>query len=846
MIARQRQIDKLSLSGNTLYFVLLTIIAVLFVVFSTFSRAFFSIATIMNIARQSAGLALVSIGMMFIVLSRGIDLSVGGVVAVSGAVAATFVQMFAAHSVMGGAAGIVLTLATAVLLGLFNGFAVGYFGISPFIVTLAMSFLTRGLTLTLTNSQSINIRNEVYNFIGQRNIGIVPVSLLVVILAFALSWFILAHTTFGRQLYALGDNPVAARASGIDVRRHTVLVYGLAGFFIGMGAIILTGRTMSAQAMAGIGMEFRAITAVVIGGTSLLGGQGKLRGTALGLVLTAMIFTGLSMMNIKPGYIDLINGLLIIGAVVSNSIFVDGGIKPLLELGFKKPIGAVEETNEMTGTFTTLTLRSISKTFPGVVALDDVSLDITRGKVHVLCGENGAGKSTLIKVLSGVYTKDGGEILLDGKPVTIASPKDSERIGISVIYQEPTNIPVLSVSQNVNLGKEIVNKSGFLLDNSKMARKTEELLGRFNLNLDTSRKIDNCTIGAQQMVEISKAFASNAWIIVMDEPTSAISETDKNILFTIIRELKALNIAIVYITHRMSEIFEIADEISVLRDGKLVTNGSVKEYDESTIIRYMVGRELSDIFTREKRYGGEVMLEVDNLEKRGVFEPISFRVKRGEVLGFCGLTGAGRTEIMRCLFGLDKPDGGEIRLEGKRLDIRKPKDAIDSGIVLVSEDRRREGIVPYMTIRENISLPALPVISTAGVIQHQLDFGIARRFIELLSIRTPSTEQLIRNLSGGNQQKACLAKWLNLEPRLIILDEPTRGIDVGAKEEVHKLIDKLCSQGMAIILISSEMPEILGASDRIIVLYEGRVSGEFEVTSALDQETLMKSAAGIG
>ena len=502
--------------------------------------------------------------------------------------------------------------------------------------------------------------------------------------------------------------------------------------------------------------------------------------------------------------------------------------------------------NDMKADITPLIqVKNCTMEFPGVKALDNVSIDIKRGTVHALCGENGAGKSTLMKILSGVYSKDEGEILIDGNLVSIGSPVDAQKLGISIIYQELANIPELSVYNNVNLGKELTLKGNFLLNTSKMIKSTKDLLNKFGLNINVIQKIDKLTIGQQQMVEIAKAYASNSWVIIMDEPTSAISEDDKDKLFKMIRELKDKNVAIVYISHRMSEIFEIADEITILRDGQHVISAPIKEFDENKVIMGMVGRDIKDVFKREKSEKGSIVFEVKNLYRKNIFEPISFEVKMGEVLGFSGLIGAGRTEIMRCIFGLDRYDGGEIFLNGKKIVIKSPSDAIEVGILLVSEDRRREGIIPNMIIRENITLASLPYINKFGWIDRKKDYDIANEYIEKLKIKTPTAEQLVSNLSGGNQQKVCLAKWLNLSPKIIIMDEPTRGIDIGAKAEIHKLIESLTRQGIAIIMISSEMPEIMGVSDRIIVLHEGKVTGQFVCDDTLTQAQLMKSAAGI-
>ncbi|MCI8493335.1 ATP-binding cassette domain-containing protein [Anaerotruncus sp.] len=845
-----------AMNGETFrYMTIAAMIAVLFVLFSFVSKGFLSFNTVMNLFRQAASNALAAIAMTMIMLTGGIDLSVGSVVAFSGAAGALAMQAAGGSTLFAGIAGIAATVAAATGFGLINGYAAGYLKIAPFIVTLATMSLARGLTLTVTHSSRVIVDNSLYNFVSQTDLfGKIPVSLLLVAAAYIAAYLLLTRTAFGRRTYAIGGNPVASRASGIDVEKHTLCVYIAAGVFIALSTIVIVGRARSAQPMAGVGMEFNVITAVVIGGTSLMGGQGNLKGTLLGVVLTSVIFTGLSMLDLSPFVNYMVQGSLILLAVLGNRIVAAKAQKSALRHAAGQSGGAEPQTGKKARGLDeilaaneqdVLELRHIVKVFPGVRALDDVSLTIKRGTIHALCGENGAGKSTLMKILSGVYTKDEGEILINGAPAQIRSPADSERIGISVIYQELANIPELNVSQNVNLGKELSNSTRVLLDIKRMEQKTRSLLDRFQLQVGVRQKIDQLTVGQQQMIEIAKAFGSNAWIVVMDEPTSAITEADKENLFKIIRELKENNIAVVYISHRMSEIFEIADEITILRDGRQVITGPVSEFDENKVIRHMVGRELNDIFTREKGAPGEEVLRVENLSRKGAFEPISFSVRAGEVLGFSGLMGAGRTEIMRCIFGLDRPDSGAIYLSGQKLEVRCPLDAIKAGIAMVSEDRRREGIVPHMTVRENTTLAALPWISRFGWIDTKKDLSIAQEYIDSLNVKTPSTEQLIMNLSGGNQQKVCLAKWLNRNPKVVILDEPTRGIDVGAKAEIHRLIDRLTKQGIAVIMISSELPEIIGACDRIVVLYEGRMMKEYRSDSRVTQEQIMKSAAGL-
>lgn len=839
--------EKTKFNKNTRYLILTGIIVLLIAVFSIISPTFFTLNTFMNIIRQNVSLALLALGTTFIIMLAGTDLSAGSNVAFAGACGALAIQAMGGDGVAAALVGIVVTILAGTLVGAVNGFMVGKLNINPFMATLAMMSLARGMTLFLTNSRRVVVENDIYNWFGQEDVfGVVPASLVLLAVVFIVAHLVLTKTTYGRTTYAVGGNPVAARASGIKAQWHTMKVFMYAGAFAGLSAIVTVGRATSAQPLAGVGMEFDAITAAVIGGTSLAGGVGSLVGTLLGTLIIGIIFTGLGMVQISAYYTYVVKGLLIILAVYMDQVANRGRVKKMKAMHAEKvEAGSLHKVMEMVKKPgpKTLELRNIYKSFPGVKALQDVSFTIKSGSVHALVGENGAGKSTLMKILSGVYTKDDGEILVDGVPVNIKSPVDSQKIGISVIYQEFALVPELNVTQNIFMGKEL--KKGFLLNAKQMGSKAKALLERFKLNIGIQRRVTDCTVGQQQMIEIAKAVGSDAWVVVMDEPTSAITEAEKERLFEIIQELKAQNIAVVYISHRMPEIFEIADEVTVLRDGQHVMTAPVSEVSEGDLIKSMVGRELTDVFNRDKFEPGKVVLEVKNLERKGVFEPISFTVREGEVLGLSGLMGAGRTEIARCIFGLDKPDGGQIYLNGEKLSIHQPLDAIKAGIGYVSEDRRREGIVPLMSVRENITLALLPWINKAGWIDAAKDREVAAEYIERLNIKTPSPEQQIGNLSGGNQQKGCLGKWLSCQPKLIIMDEPTRGIDVGAKAEIHKLIEQLCKEKMAVIMISSELPEILGSSDRIMVLYEGKLTATYDSVEGLDQETIMTAAAGI-
>ncbi len=849
---------KTSLQKNIRYWILIAMCVILFVLFSVMSDSFLSIGTMMNILRQNAVYCIASLGMLLAMLTGGLDLSIGTTGALATILAAMFLRDTQLAAVPAAAVAFLIIIVTGVVVGALNGALIGYLNISPFMTTLAMQFITSGAAMAISANNRIIVENKIVAWIGAANIkfqlanGVMklPVSLILVIVSIAAVYILIRCTKLGRNIYAVGGNRTAARCSGINANLIIFVTYVICAVLMCIAATVWIGRTSAATPSAGAGVEFTVLTCVIIGGCSLAGGVGTIGGTLLGVLLMALINSGLAMVN-TPVY----STYWIQGGLILISVFAD------MQFGHQR-VHHVKDAHRVTGQQirhnedqvlqlikndkqTCLELSHISKEFPGVKALDDVSLKIERGKVHAIMGENGAGKSTLMKVLTGVYSCDNGTVSINGLPIHVDNPTEAASYGISIIYQEFALVPLMSIAQNVFLGKEIPAKIRCFIDRKKMKTEAARQLAAVNMHMDTSIPVSECKVGQQQMIEIGKAIGSNAWVVVMDEPTGAITEEEKNRLFGIIRDLKEKNVAIVYISHRMAEIFEIADEVTVLRDGQHVMTAPVSEVNEQMLIRAMVGRELSDIFNREKAELGDVVLDVKNLERKGVFAPISFQVRAGEVLGFSGLIGAGRTEIMRCLFGLDKFDRGEIYVNGKSVHVHTPQDAIHAGICMVSEDRRREGIIPPMSVKQNIVIPSLPSMSKGGFVSAKKESAVADEYISKLNIKTPTVDQLIRNLSGGNQQKVCLAKWLAVDPKIIIFDEPTRGIDVGAKAEIHKIIEQLAKQGMAIILISSELPEILGASDRIIVLYEGVKFGEYVADETVTQEVIMASASGI-
>lgn len=488
-----------------------------------------------------------------------------------------------------------------------------------------------------------------------------------------------------------------------------------------------------------------------------------------------------------------------------------------------------------------LEMRDIRKTFPGVRALDGVDLRLFPGEVLALLGENGAGKSTLIKMLGGAHSPDSGTILIDGVPVDLSSPQAANAAGVGVIFQEFNLVPELTAWENIFLGRE--KRFGFAAKKHERQRALE-LFQHIGVDMPVNARCGELSVAQQQIVEIAKALSQDVRLIVMDEPSAALTPQEVSRLFDIIRDLKSSGIGVVYISHRLDEIFEIADRITVLRDGQHVGDAAVSDISRQQMIEMMVGREIENEFPKEPTEIGEPGLVVNRLNRTDAVRDVRFSACRGEVLGFTGLVGAGRTETMRLVFGADRADSGSMTLDGRTLDIRQPADAIREGICLLTEDRKSQGLVLGLSVRENFGLPNLSTLSTVGFVNQTRERKLFEEYVDKLQIKTPNTEQLAKNLSGGNQQKVVLAKWLQRNAEVIIFDEPTRGIDVGAKYEIYMLMNELARQGKVIIMISSELPEVLGMSDRIIVMHEGRITGEIRDVENATQQQIMELAVG--
>ena len=489
-----------------------------------------------------------------------------------------------------------------------------------------------------------------------------------------------------------------------------------------------------------------------------------------------------------------------------------------------------------------LTMKNIDKSFPGVQALKDVDFNLNKGEIHALVGENGAGKSTLVNILNGIHKKDRGKIEYKGKEVEYKNPKEAMKAGLSIIHQELELIPYLSVAENIYLGRE--PRKGIFIDYKKLYEITGKIIDQLGVNINPQEIVNNLNIGKKQMVEIAKAVSQNADVLVMDEPTSSLTNQEIDILFDLIERLKEQEISIIYISHRLEEVFEICDRVTVLRDGKKVDEVKVDKTNREKIIQMMVGRDIDERFPEVDTKNKDIILEVNNLNVPHKVKNASFKLRKGEILGVAGLMGAGRTELAKSIYGEFKKTSGEILLHGNKINLNSPQKAINNGIYYLSEDRKGEGLILNLSVEKNITLSIIKKLSKYGLfINKNIEKDISKNYIDEFDIKTPSPKQKVKNLSGGNQQKVVISKVLSTEPQIVILDEPTRGIDVGAKNDIYHLIKKLTNEDVAVIMISSELPEILNLSDRILVMYENEQAGILDAKTA-DQEKIMNLATG--
>ncbi len=806
--------------------------------------------------RDLSILGILAIGETFVVIGGGIDLSVGSVLLFAGIISDDLIRLAGLDASLA----VAVALAAGCILGALNGVLVSRLRISAFIVTLASLYIIRGVGLSLYRSdvhnlQATIISDDAFIFIGQGDLFGVPLSFIMFAAMLATGAFLLRRTRFGLHLYALGGSELAARLTRIRVARIQVATYVIAGFCAALAGIILTARLQTGAPEAGSGEEFDVIAAVIIGGASLFGGRGTLVGTLLGAAFITVLAKGQTLIGVPSNYQSFTRGIVILAAV-SLDVLSQRGMAAPSRLRWGRvlaPARAGLDPRPVAGTLPppasdagvpVLQTVALHKSFVEIRAVDGVDFDVFVGEVHAIVGENGAGKSTLIKMLAGVLVPDSGEVRIDGAPVALHSVAAAQDHGIAVIYQERAVVPELTVAQNIMLGYEPTIGLPGVIDRPALRRAAEQIWAMLGSPAAADAVVRDLAPSVQQLVDIARALAVKARVVIMDEPTAALTHQETMRLFRIIRELRQQGTAVIYISHDLEEIFEIAARVTVLRDGRRVRTLPVADVTRASLIRMMIGRDIDERARRGAGRAAPPVLTVNNLRRGAVLDGIGLRVGAGEILGIAGLVGSGRTELLRAIFGADRLDGGEMTLLGRPFAPRSPGDAIVAGLGLVPEDRGGEGLVPGFSIAENLSLPNYDLIAARAVwLVPARESRLAARMVARLRIEPPVPRWQTSHLSGGNQQKVVLAKWLARDLRLLLIDEPTHGVDVGAREEIYRVIDELATAGAAVVVVSSYLPEILRISDRILVMREGRVALEIDRVEA-SEEILLQAATG--
>jgi ribose transport system ATP-binding protein len=800
-----------SLAGVRDELLLVVLILIAIAAFTLARPSFLALENLLNIGQQSAIVAVVAFGMTGVIIAREIDISVGGTMASAGIVAAMVVNQTGS-----GVLGFLAALCVGAFFGGVNAMLVAGLGISSFVASLGTMALAKGAALSISHASSVLVTNEGILWAGQSRVLGIPTGLLIALLLCAGWTFLLKRTVLGKSIYAVGGNALAAQASLISVKKTQTTTYMLCGASAGIAAIMGIGRLGSAQPLAGTGLEFAAITAAVVGGASLAGGKGSVAGTMLGAIAIGTINSGLSFLEVSQQVIYMVSGVLILVAVLAR-----GGLPWTLMVMARRDTEPRVKPDERTGTTRSLKVTGVSKQFGSVRVLRNISFELGSSEVVALMGENGAGKSTVVKCMSGVHSVDEGSIVFCGAYDVAGDVAHTQ--DIAVIHQHFSLVPDLTIAESLSLGREPV--AGFWLNRAVMRRRASKALNEVGLACSVDTPVRQLTVGQRQMLEVAKALMASAWLVVMDEPTSALSNRERDQLYTIIGKLKAKGCCVLYISHKMEEVRALASRAIVLRDGTLVGDVTLDDITERELVHLMVGRDLGNVFPWSAAPLGSSMIEVNQLSG-GLLRDVSLSVRAGEVVGIAGLMGSGRSDILRCIAGIDRHTSGEIRLQGETL---KPGDQTGSakrGVAFIPEDRHLEGIVGGLSIAENLGLVWMRRNNRAGAVSRSAQSRMAVRMIKQLDIRPPVSAKLTGTLSGGNQQKVVIGKWLAVNPAIVLLDEPTSGVDVGAKSEIHKVIGELKTAGAAILLVSSELPELLGVSDRIVVIRDGRSVGE--------------------
>ncbi|MGO1972236.1 MAG: ATP-binding cassette domain-containing protein [Propionibacteriaceae bacterium] len=824
--------------------ILITAIVVATIVFGVSFQGFLSPFNLFNIAVQTSVISLVAFGMTGVIIVRGIDLSVGSSLALASVVGAQVLQSVGAA---GSFLAVLTVFAVALAVAAFNGFLVAVLRVNAFMATLGMFALARGAAISISGGGSIPVDNDVLLVLGRDALLNIPVSVIVTILALVAFTLLLRRTLAGRWFFAVGGNVRAAAATGIPTRTVEFSAFLIMGVVVGLGALLTIGRAGSAQPMAGLGLEFSAITAAVIGGASLAGGRGSMVATFLGSIFVGLLSSGLSFAGVDQSLIYVYTGLLTVLAVIvsqrevvtqirDNAVFF---LNTLRSVASRRQVTSGSAAGTAPGE---LSIVEVRKSFSGVEALKGVSFTISPGEIVALMGENGAGKSTLVKVIAGNHQPTAGRLEIDGSAVTFAGPEDARKAGIAVIHQHFSLVPELTVAQNMFLGLELRLGRIGPLRRRAMIRETEQLLTDLDMPFRATDVVGELSVGHRQMIEIVRAVREDAWLVIMDEPTSALSSRERDHLYELIERLKERNTAILYISHKMDEIYHLCSRAVVMRDGSLVGTPELAEIDSAGLVNLMVGRDVADVFRRADGSAGNALAVGSGLADGGRLLNASIAVHEGEVVGLVGLMGSGRTELMRAIAGLSRTVAGTVDVFGRPVAGTPLDHLAKRGLAFVPEDRHQEGIFPEMSVGENMSLLWLRRHVRGGVLRRAEEKEFVDQMITRMGVRPPNPGARIKNLSGGNQQKVVLGKWLALDPRLVLLDDPTRGVDVGAKSEIHGLIAEFKAKGAGVLVTSSEIPEVLAISDRIIVMRDGVTVAEHP--AGVTEQRVMQDAFG--
>jgi ABC-type sugar transport system ATPase subunit/ribose/xylose/arabinose/galactoside ABC-type transport system permease subunit len=835
---------------------LAVVLAALIAVFALRAPGFATWFNLNDTLRDLSILGILAIGETFVLIGGGIDLSVGSVLLIAGIVVDDLIRIEGLDM----AIAVPIALAVGCVAGAVNGLLITRLRISAFIVTLAMLYVIRGIGLSLYSHDVKDLSGAVIDddrflILGQGDVFGVPVSFVIFAVLLVAGTLVLRRTRFGLHLYAVGGSELAARLTRINVRRVQLSTYVIAGFCSAFAGVTLASRLQTGAPEAGFGEEFDVIAAVIIGGASLFGGRGTLVGTLLGAAFITVLAKGQTLIGIPSNYQSFTRGIVILiavgldvlGQVGSRSIrsprwarIIDPALPAAAgAIGGAKPTSVAQPSDAPV-----LQAIGLKKMFVEIHAVDGVDFDVRPGEVHAIVGENGAGKSTLIKMLSGVLTPDSGEIRIDGHAATLPSVAAAQDRGIAVIYQERAVVPELTVAQNIMLGHEPTRGPLCLIDRRALHRKAERIWALLGGPAAAEAPVRELGPSIQQVVDVARALAFDARVVIMDEPTAALTQQETHRLFEIIRGLKQRGAAIIYISHDLEEIFAIGDRVTVLRDGKLVRTLPVSEVTRPHLVRMMIGRDIDERVRPPAASEAREVLSVSGLCRGAELSGASLIVRAGEIVGIAGLVGSGRTELLRAIFGADRIDDGEMTLDGRPYLPRSPIDAVKSGVGFVPEDRKQEGLVAGFTVSQNLSLPNYDIVSAARIwLDSAREGRLATRMVSELRIEPPLPHWPTNHLSGGNQQKVVLAKWLAKQPKLLLIDEPTHGVDVGAREEIYRVIDDLAKAGTAVIVVSSYLPEVLRISHRILVMRDGRIVLEVERANA-SEEILLDAATG--